>query len=46
MFYPKDNPGYYILSEGAKRLIVDWSAGNEWYESSGDLKTIEVEQAL
>ncbi|KAL3423248.1 hypothetical protein PVAG01_04995 [Phlyctema vagabunda] len=33
MFFPKDNPGYYALSEDAKKLIVEWST-NEWYESS------------
>ncbi|EDO00672.1 hypothetical protein SS1G_03145 [Sclerotinia sclerotiorum 1980 UF-70] len=29
MFFPKDNPGYYALSEDAKKLIVEWSS-NEW----------------
>lgn len=33
MFYPKDNPGYYALSEQAKALIVQWTI-DEWYESS------------
>ncbi len=33
MFYPKDNPGYFALSEQAKTLIVQWTT-NEWYESS------------
>lgn len=33
MFYPKDNPGYFALSEQAKTLIVQWTM-NEWYESS------------
>lgn len=33
MFYPKDNPGYYALSEQAKALIVAWTT-DEWYESS------------
>ncbi|KAF7909586.1 uncharacterized protein EAF01_003304 [Botrytis porri] len=33
MFFPKENPGYYTLSEDAKKLIVEWST-NEWYESS------------
>lgn len=41
MFFPKDNPGYYALAEDAKKLIVNWTTG-EWYESStGDLKMIE-----
>ncbi|KAI9744791.1 MAG: hypothetical protein M1818_001716 [Claussenomyces sp. TS43310] len=35
MFTPKDNPGYYTLSEEAKNLIVKWTT-NEWYESSTD----------
>ena len=33
MFFPKDNPGYYSMSEAAKKLIVEWTT-NEWYESS------------
>lgn len=33
MFYPKDNPGYYSMSESAKKLIITWSS-NDWYESS------------
>lgn len=33
MFYPKDNPGYYALSEQAKALIVAWTT-DDWYESS------------
>lgn len=33
MFFPKDNPGYYSLSDEAKKLIIKWSK-NEWYESS------------
>jgi len=33
MFFPKDNPGYYSMSEAAKKLIVDWST-NDWYEGS------------
>jgi hypothetical protein len=47
MFLPKDNPGYYTLSEDAKNLIVQWPAGTEWYESSsGDIKSIEMEHEL
>jgi hypothetical protein len=33
MFYPKDNPGYFAMSEEARALIAEW-ATNEWYESS------------
>lgn len=33
MFFPKENPGYYALSENAKALIVEWTT-NDWYESS------------
>ncbi|CAJ2505899.1 Uu.00g000290.m01.CDS01 [Anthostomella pinea] len=42
MFEPKENPGYYQLSEDAKNLIVEWSK-NEWYEtsSSGDIEQAE-----
>ncbi|KAF7862755.1 hypothetical protein EAF04_007627 [Stromatinia cepivora] len=48
MFFPKDNPGYYALSEEAKKLIVEWST-NEWYESSTRRKStkgIKVEHEL
>jgi hypothetical protein len=45
MFYPKDNPGFYAMSEDAKKLIVQW-ATNEWSESStGDTKLL-VEHEL
>jgi hypothetical protein len=33
MFEPKNNPGYYTLSETAKEKIIEWTE-NEWYESS------------
>ncbi|KAF2822098.1 hypothetical protein CC86DRAFT_373290 [Ophiobolus disseminans] len=33
MFEPKNNPGYYTLSETAKEKIIEW-AENDWYESS------------
>lgn len=40
MFYPKDNPGFYAMSEDAKILIASW-ASNEWYETStGDVKLL------
>ncbi|KAK0125329.1 hypothetical protein ONS96_009178 [Cadophora gregata f. sp. sojae] len=43
MFFPKDNPGYYALSEDAKKLIIDWST-NDWYESStGDADMSGIE---
>jgi len=46
MFFPKDNPGYYAMSENAKKLIVQWTT-NEWYESStGIQKALEFEQEL
>ncbi|RDW94777.1 hypothetical protein BP5796_00540 [Coleophoma crateriformis] len=46
MFYPKDNPGYYALSEDAKRFIVEWTT-NEWYESStGDMKDFGIENEV
>jgi hypothetical protein len=32
MFTPKDNPGYYSMSEQAKELIVQWASNNPWYE--------------
>lgn len=33
MFFPKDNPGYYNMSEEAKKWIILWNM-NEWYGSS------------
>lgn len=37
MFNPKENPGYYSMSEKAKELIVNWtSEGNAWYEDGED----------
>ncbi|KAL2075686.1 hypothetical protein VTL71DRAFT_629 [Oculimacula yallundae] len=46
MFFPKENPGYYALSENAKKLITDWTT-NEWYESStgdADMSGIEHQE--
>ncbi|KAF2185862.1 hypothetical protein K469DRAFT_574932 [Zopfia rhizophila CBS 207.26] len=33
MFGPRDNPGYYSMSEQAKETIVEW-VDNQWYEES------------
>ncbi|KAF2126995.1 hypothetical protein P153DRAFT_74599 [Dothidotthia symphoricarpi CBS 119687] len=33
MFEPRNNPGYYTLSETAKEKLIEW-AENEWYEES------------
>ncbi|KAH7092126.1 hypothetical protein FB567DRAFT_516541 [Paraphoma chrysanthemicola] len=33
MFEPKNNPGYYTLSETAKEKIIEW-AETPWYEES------------
>lgn len=39
MFEPKNNPGYYSMSEHAKEKIIEW-AENEWYlESEGPMTT-------
>lgn len=35
MFFPKDNPGYYNMSDDARKLITAWTM-NEWYESSSE----------
>ncbi|KAK3209640.1 hypothetical protein GRF29_44g277961 [Pseudopithomyces chartarum] len=44
MFDPKQNPGYYIMSEHAKEHIIDW-ATNEWYEESdGVMKGVSIEE--
>ncbi|KUJ22030.1 uncharacterized protein LY89DRAFT_608715 [Mollisia scopiformis] len=46
MFYPKDNPGYYAMSEQAKTLIVQWTM-DEWYESStGETVQFAIENEL
>lgn len=45
MFFPKNNPGYYALSEEAKGLIVEWMAG-EWYETSTGEVTFGIEHEL
>jgi hypothetical protein len=47
MFEPKNNPGYYSMSEHAKEQIIDW-AENAWYEESDGLTegvSIEEEEA-
>ncbi|KAL1593372.1 hypothetical protein SLS60_010980 [Paraconiothyrium brasiliense] len=44
MFDPKQNPGYYIMSEHAKEHVIDW-ATNEWYEDSdGAMKGVSIEE--
>jgi hypothetical protein len=35
MFYPRDNPGFYLLGERAKEVVADW-IDRGWYESSED----------
>lgn len=32
MFTPKDNPGYYSMSETAKGLLIEWVSRSVWYE--------------
>ncbi|KAF2835450.1 hypothetical protein M501DRAFT_1008617 [Patellaria atrata CBS 101060] len=34
MFEPKNNPGYYGMSEGTKELLVEWTIGAPWYQES------------
>jgi len=36
MFTPKDNPGYYAMSETAKEMIAQWASENPWYEEGSD----------
>ena len=39
MFFPRDNPGYYTMSERAKGLIADWvDAG--WYQGSEGVEVV------
>lgn len=46
MFFPKDNPGYYAMSEEAKTLAVKWTK-NSWYESStGDSEVLTIDNEL
>jgi hypothetical protein len=42
MFFPKDNPGYYAMSEQARDQIVQWTR-NEWYERSSEKETLAIE---
>ncbi len=44
MFYPKDNPGYFAMSEEARTLVAEW-ATNEWYETSTGYQ-LAIEQEL
>ncbi|KAF2728027.1 hypothetical protein EJ04DRAFT_581629 [Polyplosphaeria fusca] len=44
MFEPKNNPGYYSMSEHAKETIMEW-ASNEWYEESdGPMKGVSLDE--
>jgi len=33
MFFPRDNPGFYTLGEGAKEVVTSW-IDDGWYQSS------------
>ncbi|KAF1849432.1 uncharacterized protein K460DRAFT_365316 [Cucurbitaria berberidis CBS 394.84] len=44
MFEPKNNPGYYTLSETAKEQIIEWAEKTEWYEQSEGPLRGEVEE--
>jgi len=41
MFTPRDNPGYYAMSEKAKELISSWMM-NKWYEDA----EVEMEKSF
>ncbi|ORY14399.1 hypothetical protein BCR34DRAFT_623337 [Clohesyomyces aquaticus] len=44
MFEPRNNPGYYAMSEKAKELIIGWST-NDWYEESeGKTQNINIDE--
>lgn len=44
MFEPRNNPGYYTMSEHAKEKIIDWAV-NDWYEESdGPMKGVGIEE--
>ena len=34
IFEPRNNPGYYTLSETAKEKIIEWTETTDWYEES------------
>ncbi|KAF2426297.1 hypothetical protein EJ08DRAFT_651826 [Tothia fuscella] len=37
MFNPRENPGYYVMSEKAKEFITGWvGEGNAWYEEGSE----------
>jgi pimeloyl-ACP methyl ester carboxylesterase len=41
MFEPRNNPGYYSMSEHAKETIIDWVEDTDWYkESEGPMKAL------
>jgi len=41
MFEPRNNPGYYGMSEHAKDTIINWVENTEWYkESEGPMKAL------
>lgn len=40
MFFPRENRGYYGMSERAKELVVGW-VDKEWYEESEELESKE-----
>ncbi|KAI4615743.1 hypothetical protein J4E80_006159 [Alternaria sp. BMP 0032] len=42
MFEPRNNPGYYTLSETAKEKIIEWTESTDWYEESEGPLTGEV----
>ncbi|CAO2651914.1 Nn.00g001970.m01.CDS01 [Neocucurbitaria sp. VM-36] len=44
MFEPRNNPGYYTLSETAKEKIIEWAETTEWYEESEGPLQGEVEE--
>ncbi|KAL8827528.1 MAG: hypothetical protein Q9191_003125 [Dirinaria sp. TL-2023a] len=39
MFFPRDNPGYYTMSERAKQLIAEW-VDLGWYQGSEGVEVV------